>query len=87
MCNWGRTSDGFAAGEVQNAITAASPGDIVVVQAGTYNPFTLNKDLTVTAAPGAIVDINILPFGSNVSVFLDTALTKRIDAHRLLYAD
>ncbi|MFY9345216.1 MAG: hypothetical protein WAT39_22190 [Planctomycetota bacterium] len=60
-------SGGFP--QIQNAINAANPGDVVVVQAGTYNAFTLNKDLTLTAAPAAIVDINVLPWGSNVSVF------------------
>ncbi|MDO8348772.1 MAG: hypothetical protein Q7T30_00945, partial [Planctomycetota bacterium] len=46
---------GFA--QIHTAIAAAAPGDVIVVQAGTYDPFTLNKGLTLTAAPGAVVNI------------------------------
>ncbi|MCA8947929.1 MAG: hypothetical protein KDE27_00405 [Planctomycetes bacterium] len=46
---------GFA--DIGAAIAAASPGDFVVVAGGGYPPFTLNKGLTITAAPGAIVRI------------------------------
>ena len=43
--------------QIQTAINAASNGDTLVVQSGTYQPFTLAKDLTITAAPGANVDV------------------------------
>lgn len=46
---------GFA--QIQPAIAAAANGDVIVVQSGTYLPFTLAKDLTLTAAPGATVDV------------------------------
>jgi regulator of RNase E activity RraA len=46
---------GFAT--IQAAISAAANGDVVVIQSGSYTAFTLAKDLTLTAAPGAIVDI------------------------------
>jgi len=47
---------GFA--QIQAAINAAANGDVVVIQSGTYAAFTLAKDLTLTAAPGAIVDVS-----------------------------
>src|SRR5262245_39676927 len=46
---------GFA--QIQAAINAAANGDVIVIQGGTYLPFTLTKDLTLTAAPGATVDV------------------------------
>ncbi len=46
---------GFA--QIQTAINAAANGDVIVVQSGTYQPFTLAKNLTITAAPGATVDV------------------------------
>lgn len=46
---------GFAT--IQAAIAAAANGDVIVIQAGVHLPFTLNKDLTLTAAPGATVDV------------------------------
>ena len=46
---------GFA--QIQTAINAAANGDVIVIQTGTYQPFTLTKDLTLTAAPGAAVEV------------------------------
>jgi hypothetical protein len=46
---------GFA--QIQAAIQAAVDGDTIVVQPGTYLPFHLTKGLRITAAPGALVDI------------------------------
>lgn len=51
--------------QIQPAINAASPGDVVVVQAGTYDAFTLTKDLTLTAAPGAVVDVQTTTIFTN----------------------
>lgn len=42
------------------AIAAAAPGDTVVVGAGVHAPFTLDKGLTLTAAPGALVRVGNL---------------------------
>lgn len=47
--------------QIQTAIAAASSGDVIVIQSGVYQPFTLTKDLTLTAAPGATVDV-VSPF-------------------------
>lgn len=65
---------GFAT--IQAAINAAANGDVVVIQSGSYVPFTLAKDLTLTAAPGAIVDILPVPFGPGISVFQPPGLAK-----------
>jgi hypothetical protein len=46
---------GFA--EITQAIAAAAAGDTIEVAAGSYSPFTLDKALTITAAPGARVTI------------------------------
>ena len=46
---------GFA--QIHAAIQAATNGDVIVVQSGTYEPFTLTKDLTITAAPSATVAV------------------------------
>lgn len=43
--------------QIQTAINAASNGDVIVVQGGTYAPFVLAKDLTLLAAPGALVEV------------------------------
>lgn len=66
---------GFA--QIQQAIAAAANGDVVEIQSGAYSAFTLAKDLTLTAAPGAVVDI--LPpanFTPNVTVFQPPTLAK-----------
>ena len=63
--------------QIQNAIAAANPGDIVVVQAGSYLAFTLNKDLTVTAAPAATVDIVASnPLQSSVTLLQPPTMAK-----------
>lgn len=43
--------------QIQTAINAASNGDVIVVQGGSYAPFVLAKDLTLVAAPGALVEV------------------------------
>lgn len=66
---------GFA--QIQQAINAASNGDVVVIQSGTYQSFTLSKDLTLTAAPGAVVDVAPwMIFAPCVTVFQPPALAK-----------
>lgn len=63
--------------QIQNAISAASPGDIVVVQSGSYLAFTLNKDLTLAAAPAATVDIVASsPLQSTVTVLQPPTMAK-----------
>jgi len=37
---------------IQAAVDAASPGDVLLVQAGSYAAFTLDRDLSILAAPG-----------------------------------
>ncbi|HNR58415.1 MAG TPA: NosD domain-containing protein, partial [Methanothrix sp.] len=37
----------MASGDLQAAIDGASPGDIIVVPAGEYQPFTVDKPLTI----------------------------------------
>lgn len=46
---------GFAT--IQAAVDAAAPGDVVQIDAGTYAGFTVDKPLTITAAPTAIVQV------------------------------
>ncbi len=66
---------GFA--QIQQAIAAASAGDVVEIQSGAYAAFTLAKNLTVTAAPGAVVDVISLPmFPANLTVFQPPALAR-----------
>lgn len=43
--------------QIQAAINAAANGDVIVIQSGVYQPFTLNKELTLTTAPGATADV------------------------------
>ncbi len=50
---------GFA--QITTAIAAAANGDVLLVHSGNYEPFTLAKDLTITAAPGASVTV-VPPF-------------------------
>ncbi|MBK8096063.1 MAG: hypothetical protein IPK26_03100 [Planctomycetes bacterium] len=51
--------------DIPSAIAAASVGDTIEVAAGNYGPFTLDKALTITAAPGALV--NIVPSAGGTS--------------------
>src|SRR5262245_21664529 len=51
---------GFA--QITQAIAAAANGDVVLIQSGAYTPFTLAKDLTLTAASGAVVEVMVPPF-------------------------
>lgn len=43
--------------DIQPAIDAASPGDVVYVDAGVYGSFQVDKSLVITAAPSALVQI------------------------------
>jgi hypothetical protein len=43
---------GGAFTEIGQAVAVAQPGDIVVVRAGTYDPFVLEKGLRIVADPG-----------------------------------
>lgn len=42
---------------IQAAIDASAPGDLIEVLAGTFPPFRVDRPLTITAAPGAVVDV------------------------------
>src|SRR5689334_20349069 len=45
--------------DVQPAIDAAADGEIVLVRAGSYGPFTVSgKSVHVVADAGAVVDVN-----------------------------
>jgi len=51
--------------QIADAITIASPGDIIEVASGAYRTFTCDKALTITAAP--LAQVEIYPdFGFNV---------------------
>ena len=41
--------------DIQPAVTAALPGDLIVVMPGSYSAFVLDKGLTLLASSGAIV--------------------------------
>jgi parallel beta-helix repeat protein len=59
-------TDPAAYTDIQAAVDAASPGDIIVVHSGTYGPVRIATDgLTIKAAPGAnpIVDANTGQYG------------------------
>ncbi|MBL8752598.1 MAG: hypothetical protein JNK15_04795, partial [Planctomycetes bacterium] len=51
------------------AIAAAQPGDVVLVAAGSYTPFTCNKAITLAAQPGAIVQVKNPNVGLAVTTF------------------
>ncbi|HOI29973.1 MAG TPA: fibronectin type III domain-containing protein [Melioribacteraceae bacterium] len=53
MTYYGDTSD---PDYVDDAIDNAQNGDEVIIQAGTYNAFTVDKEVTLTAEPGTIVN-------------------------------
>src|SRR3954466_15296590 len=53
-------------GALQSAITAASPGDTLLVSGTCTGPFTINKNLTVRGASRAVLDGN--QAGSTVTV-------------------
>lgn len=55
---------GFA--QISHAIAVANPGDILQVTPGSYDPFTLDKALTILALPGGPVGI----FGYGVTTRL-----------------
>jgi hypothetical protein len=42
---------------IQQAVDAASPGDVVLVDAGVYPTFRVDKSLTVAAQPSALVQV------------------------------
>ena len=67
------TGAGGAYLDIQAAIDAASPGDLVLVETGTYPGFSVSgKGLTVAADSGAVVEVDdfsgigSVPFGSEV---------------------
>ncbi|MCR9244083.1 MAG: hypothetical protein NXI31_03570 [bacterium] len=43
--------------QIHAAIAIAGPGDVIEVQSGNYEPFTLSIPLTIRAAPGATVTV------------------------------
>ncbi|MCA8950570.1 MAG: right-handed parallel beta-helix repeat-containing protein [Planctomycetes bacterium] len=56
-----RVGPGQTYADIPPAIAAAAPGDLVLVAAGTYSPFTLDKGITLRADPvGAAVDIGVI---------------------------
>ncbi|MGB7213840.1 MAG: hypothetical protein WBE98_02135, partial [Gammaproteobacteria bacterium] len=69
-----------AAGEyehdtIQSAVDAANPGDTIIVKPGVYEGFHINKPLSVTGEPGAIIRgpfraDNAIPDGVPVDVWL-----------------
>jgi len=46
--------------QIADAITAAAPGDTVLVRGGSYLPFTLRKGLIIRAVPGERVEVSNL---------------------------
>jgi hypothetical protein len=44
--------------DIQPAIDAAQPGDVLLVEPGSYSPFVLSKALRIYAAPGATIDLH-----------------------------
>ncbi len=46
-------------GDVQAAVDGADPGDILVLKAGQYKPFTVDKSLTVLGVDGPVVRARI----------------------------
>jgi hypothetical protein len=68
---------GFA--QIDPAIAAAAPHDVIQVAAGTYLPFTLYKPLTITALPGGpgqIVQIRGVTYPPTVTVLRPPAGTR-----------
>jgi hypothetical protein len=61
------TGPGQTFPDIATAIAAAVPGDLVLVHAGTYAPFTLDRGVTIRAEPiGAAVDIYSSTASQNV---------------------
>ena len=59
--------------QIQDAVNAASDGDIILVRSGTYTEVTIDgKSLSIQAEPGAAVDIGA-PFGFGSVVIQNTA--------------
>jgi hypothetical protein len=58
---------GFAT--IQAAIDASAAGDIIEIAGGQYGPFTANRALTLTAVPGAAVDVMALDFRGGLVLF------------------
>jgi len=46
-------------GDVQAAVDGADPGDILVLKAGQYKPFTVDKSLTILGVDGPVVRARI----------------------------
>jgi hypothetical protein len=61
---------GFA--QVDLALAVAAPGDVILVQPGTYGPFTATLDVTIrAAAPGTVTVGGTFPLASSSQVLLD----------------
>lgn len=59
------------------AIAAASPGDVLAVQAGTYAPFTLDKALTIRAEPVGVA-VTVTSTTTTTTVLLPSSGQARI---------
>ena len=64
----GPSGTGAAFSDIQAAIDAAQPGDVVVVLAGSYGPFQLAKPLHVIGAGSALVDVQAAPNAPAIEV-------------------
>ena len=73
---------------IQAAIAASAPGDVLIVRAGTYSPFTLSRGLSIigqgTVTTSGHIFLNALPVGevailSNVQPFYSPPEVVQVD--------